>query len=191
MGKCMATAIAVDLGTMAIKIGMGCILDILEQVIGPINNGCFPSDAEVVVQDGRAVQMRHLRVGDKVLTTGGRFSDVYVFSHEDPSEMWPFVQLETANGRVIQMTKHHFISVSKKCDGVVTNEYAGDVAVGTCVLSKTTLASNTESLVKVTGKSVVMKRGIFNPLVFDGQLFVNGVLVSSWASWFLDQAALS
>jgi hypothetical protein len=189
MGKCMAQALAVDLGTLAIKIGMGCILEILESVIGPINNGCFPGDAEVVVEDGRVLKMKDLRVGDRVLTSGGRFSDVYVLSHEEPHETWSFVQLETANGKVIEMTQHHFAIVSKNCDGARSTIYADDVAVGMCMYTASPAGS--ENLVKVTGKSVVTKQGIFNPLTFDGQLFVNGVLASSWASWFLDKAALS
>jgi hypothetical protein len=189
MAKCMGRALAINLVTLAGKIGMGCILDILEEVIGPLNNGCFPSDAEVVVEGGRVLKMKDLRVGDRVLTSGGRFSDVYVLSHEEPYEVWSFIQLKTATGTTIEMTQHHFAIVSENCDGVLSTIYAKDVTMGMCMLSKPASTSQSEKLVKVTGRSIVTKQGLFNPLTFDGQLFVNGVLVSSWASWFLDQAA--
>lgn len=191
MAECMTRALLWNLGTLAVKMSLGCILDVLESVIGPINNGCFPGDAEVVVEGGRVLKMKDLRVGDRVLSPGGRFSDVYVLSHEEPHEVWSFIQLKTANGRAIEMTQHHFAIVSEKCDGVFSTIYAEDVTVGMCMLNKPASTSQSENLVRVIGKSIVTKQGIFNPLTFDGQLFVNGLLASSWASWFLDQAAHS
>lgn len=147
-------------------------------------NDCFPADATVALEDGTVKAMENLVVGDRVNIGGGKFSQVFLFTHSDAQVVSTnFVQLTTETGEELVLSDGHYLPIS----GSVKAACA--VQVGDFV----TLASGIES--KITKKmSYVEKIGLFNPQTLNGNIVVNGVLASTFtmaADPKLAQAALS
>jgi len=132
--------------------------------------------------------MIDLKVGDKVLTSDGTFSDIYVFSHQERHHLATFMQITTVHNHTLEATPDHFVPVSLNCDGNMVDTRASAVRPGMCLLGRSQGACGLE-MQPVVDVSTVLKRGIYNPFTLNGDLVVNNVVASSHSRWFLDDIA--
>mmetsp|Transcript_9907 Transcript_9907/g.14365 ORF Transcript_9907/g.14365 Transcript_9907/m.14365 type:complete len:552 (-) Transcript_9907:34-1689(-) len=142
-----------------------------KSVLAP-TDGCFPEDALVIMEDGSSKRMEQVRAGDRVMVSGGRFSDVFGFGHKDGSVTSEFVRIETTSGQVVELTAGHFMVI----EGTLVaakNVIAGDII---------TLYDTSTS--KVQNVSRVNRRGLYNPHTLEGTIVVNKVLTSTYTQAF-------
>jgi len=145
----------------------------------PDESACFPADATVTLASGEAVRMDALAVGDAVAVGGGRFSDVFAFSHADADAASTFVELTVgapaadacaAHERPLRLTPGHYLSVNGRMAAAST------VAVG-------------DVLLRADGSAAVVARvatrrgaGLFNPHTVDGSILVDGIVTSTYTT---------
>jgi len=185
---CMFKCCIETMGSKIVELALRIIGDCLVRVI--IDAICFPADATVQTADGKVVRMDELQVGDRVLSSSGKPSEVYLFSHQRSNVMAEFTRLDMIDGNSLELTQRHFLPISKACDGTVENMYAGNVGTGMCVqVMGTNSTSHSPQLTMITKTSVVTKRGVYNPFTVVGDLVVNNVVASSHSDWFLDSVA--
>lgn len=131
-------------------------------------SSCFPAAASVQVEEGYTKMMEHLNVGDRVQVSGGKFSEVFMFTHKLVDSVHQFVHISTASGRSLSLTKGHYIYVN----GTLVT--AKDVKTGDLL----TLGTGEPTVVESV--SSVSARGLFNPQTVSGDIIVNGVCTSTY-----------
>lgn len=136
-----------------------------------LEGNCFPGDATVLTPDGPKA-MRHVQVGDKVLSgAGGRFSDVYAIVHREEGTKSEYVRIETADGHAVEMSPTHFAVVGSEQRLLVAERVEVGMAVTTSDGRSAHGATTT-----VTRVSRVVRSGLYSPLTLDGTLVVGGVV---------------
>ena len=136
---------------------------------------CFPADATVVLHDGTTKTLAEVAIGDRVLAGGGRFSEVYFFSHRLADAEASFVELTTASGATLALTGGHYLPIN----GGGRLAEARTVKLGDNV----TLANGKPDAVVAIAASV-RKRGLYNPHTLQGDIVVDGVLASTYTAAF-------
>jgi len=157
------------------------IADAATQVADILSNAtaaCFPADATVTLASGATVRMDALAIGDAVAVGGGRFSDVFAFSHADAAAAAALVELSlappadacAAGGASLRLTPGHYLSVNGRLAAAST------VAVG-------------DRLLRADGSAAVVARvgarrgvGLYNPQTVDGSILVDGIVTSTYTS---------
>lgn len=128
---------------------------------------CFPAGAHVSV-DGRAVRLDELHVGDKVASgAAGKSSPIFMFSHAGREGLFEFVQLVTTMG-ALRASAGHLVHSGR---GPLR---ARDVIVGD------ELPRIDGSYATVTAIKRVTDQGLFNPQTLDGNIVVDGFVVSTY-----------
>lgn len=148
--------------------------------------GCFPGRAQVTVAGGRQKTLSSLAPGDRVLALSGTgqvmYSQVLLFLHWDQESRSTFLSLEADGGNRLVLTPHHLVFLDPDCGRDVSGyraQFASRAKVGDCFLiSKPGGRTETSRIVSV---SLTESVGVFAPLTEAGTLFVEGVLVSSYA----------
>lgn len=147
-------------------------------------DGCFSSDSTVKQENGVDLQVRNLRIGDKVqvMTQDGKigFSEVMMFADYKPSV--PHVShilIETEKpAKRLTLTPSHLIFTSNSMGTYLTAKQARSVSPGEFVL-----ASLDGELVpsRVRRVSAVKLTGMVAPVTLEGNIIVDGVLSSCYA----------
>ncbi|KAM9829417.1 desert hedgehog protein [Syngnathus typhle] len=148
--------------------------------------GCFPGWARVTVAGGKQKSMSSLTPGDKVMaaSTSGQlvFSSVLLFLHWDRAARVTFLSLETEDGHRLAITPHHLLFLDPGCaldDSKYQARFASRARAEHCVLIRR--ADGQIGPSRIRSLSVEESTGAYAPLTEDGTLFVDGVLVSSYA----------
>lgn len=128
---------------------------------------CFPADATVELETGRFVHMSELEIGDRVRVDATSFSDIFMFTHQRNSIMTSMVHLE-AGDAFLDLSSGHYLWVGRK---LIT---ARSVQIGDEII----LANGT--MRTVTGVSLVVKQGLYNPQTIHGDIVVNGIVASTY-----------
>lgn len=134
---------------------------------------CFPGSATVEMENGVVVGMDQLRVGDRVRVSKTEFSDVYMFSHRDADASDEYYLRIEAGQASVTMTAGHFVYVHRR--GVDRDVVP---ALGVKVGDKVQVSNG--SWRSVSSISRVSSRGLYNPHTLHGDIFVDGVLVSTF-----------
>ncbi|XP_061579684.1 indian hedgehog B protein-like [Cololabis saira] len=181
--------------------------------------GCFPGDAQVILEGGGTKQMRHLLPGDRVLassTTDSHapllFSPVVSFLDRQPDVTKTFYIIGTDAGRNITLTAAHLIFATD-CAGQASESgweetsqetqgegrpshgaplrtvFASEVRPGQCVFTSAGEAKSHARLSVVNFVEEQRATGLYAPLTQHGSIVVNGVLASCYA--FVDSHELS
>lgn len=154
----------------------------------PLDEGaCFPEDSTVTTSDGSFVAMKDLKIGTRILSAAGTYSEVYLFGHRDTQSWMRVVELRTSDSKTVRMSAGHYIYVN----GAV--QTAGTVVAGD------RLHTGTGETIIVTKVVESIKRGMYAPTTLSGSLVVDGVLVSSYtdaippivAHWLLSPIRLA
>lgn len=138
---------------------------------------CFPSSATVQLVDGTIKTMDNVELGDKVMTSNGVYSDVFMFTHKLANVKHSFVVLKTNSGSEIALTAGHMLYVN----GALAS--AGTVKVGD------SLESASGNLVEVVSISSKIMTGLYNPQTAAGDVVVNGIRASTYTTAVNPKAA--
>lgn len=130
---------------------------------------CFPPSAVVQLDNGRHISMQHLRIGDRVQTGPGRFSKVFAWTHRSPRQEATFVRIHTKLPNPLILTGTHFLYLE---DGRLVP--AKSVKVGD------RLIADDRSRLIVHAVDRVKMKGLYNPQTMDGDIVVDGALVSTY-----------
>jgi hypothetical protein len=119
--------------------------------------------------------MKHLNVGDAVLTQRG-FSKIFAFMDHMPDSEAEYVQLQTASGYELSLTADHIVYAHEGRTPVL----AGSIVEGDTLW--TTAGADADFIPsRVVSVQSKLELGMHAPLTHEGSLVVNGVLSSSYA----------
>lgn len=148
--------------------------------------GCFPGWARVTVAGGGQKSLSSLTPGDRVMALSGTgqvvFSQVLLFLHWDQESRSTFLSLETEHGHRVALTPNHLVFLAADCRLDTTQyqaQFASRAKPGDCILIHISEGQVHPS--KIISVSVEQSVGVYAPLTEAGTLFVDGVLVSSYA----------
>lgn len=147
-------------------------------------SGCFASDSYATMADNSLKVIQDLRIGDTVLTTdpytGETTRDtVIMFLDSSINSKIQFTKIIHEDGE-ITLTDYHLIYASLNKNAKDSSAiFAKDLTEEHYIFQ-----SHNGTLVfqKVIDISRVLKRGYFAPLTLSGNIIVNGVLSSCYAS---------
>eukprot|EP00039_Didymoeca_costata_P019605 m.338230 g.338230 ORF g.338230 m.338230 type:complete len:274 (-) comp18349_c0_seq1:177-998(-) len=128
---------------------------------------CFPGSVLVELQNGTFIRMDELEVGHKIRSSDAGFSEVHLFTHRMRKKTSMFVAIHTSLSSPLLLTPGHYLYVNGAMKA------ARQVIVG-------------DRLVGAHGEEVIVKKvdsmlaeGLYNPHTMNGNLTVNGILVSA------------
>jgi hypothetical protein len=136
----------------------------------PTNSFCFPGDALSEVAGRGAVPMKKLKLGDKVLTKGGKYEPIYSFGHKSDKN-GQYIELVTESTK-LSLTKDHMVFVKQGRSVPASNVKVGDWLE---------LASGEYEAVDTI--RYVMSDGAYAPFTSSGTIVVNGVVSSSFVAF--------
>ncbi|XP_059397244.1 desert hedgehog protein A-like [Carassius carassius] len=150
--------------------------------------GCFSGSGLVTMAEGAQKPMSCLRPGEKVLSLSDSgeivLSQVLLFLHLDKERTTTFFIITTENGKQMALTPNHLIFAAPNLK-LHHNEYeamfAKNIRIGDYIL--TTGDNRGLQPSKVVSVSLEERMGVYAPLTDHGNLFVDGVLVSNYASF--------
>lgn len=134
---------------------------------------CFSGMATVETLDG-VVNMKDLKVGDKVKIGQSTFDEVYMFGHHAPQEKARFVAVHTSSKsttRPLELSRDHMIFMA---DG-------NAVPAGILKKGDEILLGNGQTT-KITKVTQINSEGVFAPFTRSGKIVVNNVLASSYVT---------
>ena len=134
-------------------------------------NWCFPGEATLDVSGRGLVALKDVKIGDRVLVDGdGHFEKIYGFGHKDQKGLNNYLQLTTASGARLEISKDHLIFVSGK--GTVP---ASQVTLG----DKLFVLNDLDAVQSITN---VTRRGAYAPFTPSGTIIVDGIKTSSFVA---------
>jgi len=141
---------------------------------GGLGSLCFSEDSTVEVYGKGTTAMKHLSVGDRVLTFGGgdhttTYEPVYGFAHLERTRTAEFLKIQTKHSS-LEVTADHLVY------GNGNFKPAKSIRVGDVL--QTAEGQN----VDVTKITSAWKMGLYAPLTPSGSLLVDGVRVSSYVT---------
>jgi len=136
-------------------------------------DGCFSADDEVTLESGLSKRLSDLKVGDRILSadkTGDlSFSDVVFLPHGLNHKTATFIELTTATGKQLRVTKSHLMVT---CEG--TTVTAGSLSPDVCLRTV-----DGEDVLTATKK--VQANGIYTAITHNEFIVVGGVIASPFA----------
>ncbi len=164
------------------------IITRLESLIEPNDDGpvCFPSSSVVNVQSKDGVinrkKMSNLDVGDKVMSCDEKrnraiFTQVIMFAHHASDAMdVEYLKIALEDGNKITLSSNHLVMVGEHKKAIMAQKVKpGDILF--------TVDENLEiSPKKVLAVEKVIEQGVHCPITLHGNLIVDNVLASCYAS---------
>ena len=142
--------------------------------ISPKSSQCFSGDSLVTLESGEKIRMDQLRIGQSVIDDiRGGSSPIVFFSHADKNARPQFIEITTQLGQKFRATPGHFVYLNR------TLRKLESVKIG----DKVTLQSGIEGSVAVIERT--FGRGLYNPHTLSGDIFVDGVLCSTYTDAIL------
>ena len=146
---------------------------------GGNDDPCFSGDTLVdVLGHSTPVAMRNVKLGDQLMTSNGEYSLVYSFHHVNAEQEADFIRLEHADG-TLEITAKHFIH---KADASVVR--ADQVRVGDV------LKGMHNKPMEILSIDTTTKTGVYAPVTVTGDLVVDGLVASAYASLLSDVSPL-
>jgi len=148
---------------------------------------CFPAHATVRLEDGRVVRMSDVHIGDKVQAVNGAgelvYSEVYAWLDRSPTAVTEYINFHLdGHTNVLQVTPAHMVFVNKNpiCDlSSGTYMRAREVSAGWYLCRRTDAALQPA---RISAVSVTVEDGAYAPDTMTGNVVVNGVLASTYAT---------
>ena len=133
---------------------------------------CFPAMATVLVKDRGTVALKDLKIDDHVLVDGDKnhYEPVYSFGHKDEKIMGIYLQITTASGAELDVSKDHLVFASGKGAVPASHVRPGD---------KVFISSDLDSIRSIRK---VTRRGAYAPLTPSGTIVINGIKTSSFVA---------
>lgn len=133
---------------------------------------CFPASSRVQLEDGRSIALNELKTSHRVHVGHGHFSDVFLFSHRshDPGVLHSFVQIRTVRGDMLTVSPGHYV-------------YVGGRMVAANRVKRNDVLTRADGCdVQVEDVARVKRAGLFAPHTLQGDIVVDGVLVSTYTT---------
>lgn len=128
---------------------------------------CFPGQATLTSTSG-IVRMDQLKHGARIAVGGSQHSNVFAFSHRDPSSIGRYIRFTTDTHSSLAVSKGHYVF----SDGILKPAHM--IRVGDVLDTRSGSAR-----VTMVEPSVLMQ-GRYNPHTLSGEMLVNGFRVSSY-----------
>ncbi|XP_028291074.1 indian hedgehog B protein-like [Gouania willdenowi] len=176
-----------------------------EHSVAAKTGGCFPGEAQVLLEGGSTKPMRDLLPGDRVLSSSSSdgsgpllFSPVVTFLDHQPNVSKIFYVIKTNGGANITLTAAHLIFATDCIGGPVQEPgflstwpywaaalrtvFASEVQPGECILTSSGTVGSHARLSMVTSVEQRIATGLYAPLTQHGSIVVNSVLASCYAA---------
>eukprot|EP00181_Compsopogon_caeruleus_P005789 CAMPEP_0184681300 /NCGR_PEP_ID=MMETSP0312-20130426/4281_1 /TAXON_ID=31354 /ORGANISM="Compsopogon coeruleus, Strain SAG 36.94" /LENGTH=523 /DNA_ID=CAMNT_0027132059 /DNA_START=97 /DNA_END=1668 /DNA_ORIENTATION=+ len=134
---------------------------------------CFPADALVELVNGNEVEMRALKVGDRLRSWSGAADDVFFFGHRIPTGQFEFLSLLCDDGTLVELSRDHLIFEVRRQEMIP----AKFLRVGDTLQGRGAVTS------RIVRVSVTIKEGLYNPHTLSGTIVVNGKFASTYNSF--------
>jgi hypothetical protein len=135
---------------------------------------CFSAVATANVEGKGSIAMEDLRVGDRVLTKGGKYNTIYTFDHFHHTKPTSFLQIytdSTEQDGPIELTGNHLIFLEGKANPVPAKQIeSGDYV------------STPQGPARVTQITTITRNGLYSPLTTDGSIVINNMIASTYSS---------
>ncbi|KAA8492676.1 Desert hedgehog protein A [Porphyridium purpureum] len=134
---------------------------------------CFPASGAVTLENGESKNMALLELGDRVrvATNPDVFSDVFFFGHREPRAVSHFLRFSLASGNQVSVSPRHYIYSQNRGRTLAKHVLPG----------KDALQAADGQWDPVVARHAVFDRGVFSPHTLQGDLLVDGYLVSSYS----------
>jgi len=172
--------------TVNAKDGVYPPINVLSRTSGMVRAGnCFSPNSSVVVEGKGVLTMKDLSIGDKVLTSGGTFSEVYTFLRRVPATAFQsggrppahFLKLVTEKDGVIELSKKHYIyRANSKLPVQAAVIKAGEYVM---YMGQQDTVPNP---VRVLSIEDVYYHGAYAPATADATIVVGGIVASTYSS---------
>lgn len=147
-------------------------------------SGCFPSSAAVLLADGKSTKpMQHLEIGDRVMTSAGA-DIVYAFLDRSPMRSMPFVEI-THEAGTLRLSPKHLVFVAGAEFNGSSAASGGKFLVASAVRPGDRVAAYAGAGLtasKVLGIAHTVAAGVYAPATMQGDLVIDGTLVSCYAN---------
>lgn len=148
---------------------------------------CLPGDAIVEVRGKGMTEVANVRSGDSVRVSRGEWSEVFMWTHKDPSytgrryvELWADGMLKVTEGHVVYVCR----DMKKNCKREMASVETVKVGDGVWRLESEERVVRVEKVVRgVSGW------GLFNPQTSSGDIVVDGVVVTCYSRWIKESVA--
>lgn len=140
----------------------------------PNGPSCFPNTATVKLRGGSVIRMDALRMSDVVQTGRGHFALIFAWTHQQPSSLkiHTYTRLKTRLEKPLILTPSHY----------VYKDNGQTVPAGSIRQGDSLIAEDYSSLPVLAVDTIRFRGGLYNPHTTDGDIVVNGVLVSTYTS---------
>lgn len=151
---------------------------------------CLDGDAILLTPHGSITMAELARTKDTLVATVNSkgdlaFAPVDLWLHFEPETVAEFIHFQTATNDTVTLTPEHLIFVSTHCAATsLTPEatlLAHQVAVGDCLWIRNSNGRMVQTV--VVSIKTLRKRGIYSPLVSEGNILVNNVLSSCYSGF--------
>jgi len=145
---------------------------------------CFSGDMMVQLEKGGLLEIRHLKVGDRVKVDvwTNKYEPVYGFAKRDETLRGDYLKLgwKSEDSReFLELTPNHMLQVSRSGQSGWKMIPASMVSVG----DEVQVDGTDETIAKITSIAKVVKKGAYAPLLFSGKLVVNNAQASTYVSY--------
>ncbi|CAB9520731.1 expressed unknown protein [Seminavis robusta] len=167
-----------------------------QQFCGPMYS-CFSSLSTVDVLNQGQTSMAELQVGDRVLTSTGKYKSVYAFGHHDTTTPTTFLKIKTSlsdeslagnatTSNDLEISPRHYVYASKRDRIRATIESSASLGYRPFAAEEIRVGDLLETPngkgARVVHIEPVQRRGMFAPFSTDGTVVVDGIIASSYVS---------
>ena len=104
------------------------------------------------------------------VSSSGRYSKIFAFTHRERSRVHPFLKISFSNGMSLTLSEGHYTYVS------------GHLRAASAVRIGEAMKSDSGSTIVVSDIRKVWETGMYAPHTMQGDLVVNGVVVSAYTT---------
>ena len=163
---------------------------------------CFTGTSTVTLENGELKRMSDLNVGDSVLTVDNNnalvFSPIILDLHRSSNGNGEFLVIQTNQGHSITLSPQHLLysrQQDEEANDLEENNenkmvdiksfpivFASNVKIGDFVLVHNNYKSMTSGVV-VQIEEMVISKGLYSPLTYQGNIVVDNVLASCYSDF--------
>jgi Hint module len=132
------------------------------------NGFCFSGETSVAVKHKGSILMKHLQIGDEVLTTSGKYEQVYSFGHRLETIEAEFLHLLPSG---LEISRDHMVWVK------------GRFVPASLVQVGDMLESAGGNFVTVDSIERVIRNGVYAPFTASGTIIVSNIKASTYVAF--------
>ncbi|CDW79933.1 indian hedgehog protein [Stylonychia lemnae] len=152
-------------------------------------NDCFPPHAKIRLEDGSEVQVKDLKIGDRILSYNvnkkQQFVDVITnFLHKELHESCKYLRITLQNDRILEISQNHMVCAATN-DFIGKSKYIQALKLKKEKHKMIIIGENgVYHLAEIKNIEEVSYSGKYAPLTRSGSIIVNDVVASCYAGSF-------